>query len=72
MSKIDTYRYWTEPPPEPSRPLGKWLERIRGGWRPNKRISRMGWGEATEFYGVYVWEYFNLIRPALGREAEGG
>jgi len=62
---IDVQRYWTEPPPEPSPRLGRWLERIRGGWRPNRRVGQMGYHEAAEFYGVYLWEYFHVLVPAL-------
>jgi len=40
-------------------------ETIAGGWRPNRRIGAMGWEEAAEFYGVYAWELFNVIRPAI-------
>ena len=63
--------YWLEAPPEPSGRLLQWLERIRNGWRPNRRISGMGYYEASEFYGVYIWEYLNVLRPALRGESSG-
>lgn len=62
---IDPEKYWTEQPPEPSPRLAEWLRRINDGWRPNRRIQNMGFEEAAAFYGVYIWEYFNVIRPAL-------
>ncbi|MBV8093618.1 MAG: hypothetical protein JO110_10350 [Acetobacteraceae bacterium] len=62
---IDITEYWTEPPPTPSPRLQQWLARIRSGWRPNKRIRTLGYHEAAEFYGIYIWEYLNVIRPAL-------
>lgn len=62
---IDVTRYWTEPPPEPSPKLAGWVAKIRAGWRPNKRIGRMGYHERAEFHGVYIWEYFNVIWPEL-------
>lgn len=65
---IDVTLYWTNPPPEPSPNLALWLERIRGGWRPNRRIGGMGYHTAAEFYRVYIWEYLNVIRPALEEE----
>lgn len=63
--KINVEQYWTEPPPEPSPRCTFWYQRIKEGWRPNKRIRGMGFQEAAEFYGVYIWEYFHIIRPLL-------
>ncbi len=62
---IDIYQYWTDPPPEPSARLAGWLAKIERGWRPNKRVRFMGYDESSRFYGVYVWEYLNVIRPKL-------
>jgi hypothetical protein len=64
-AKIDIYAYWQEPPPERTARCEAWLARIAGGWRPNKRVGKMGYAEASEFFGVYIWEYRNVIRPAL-------
>lgn len=63
--KIDIYLYWRDPPPEPSRNLGKWVGRIQNGWKPNKRISHMGYSEKAEFFQVYLWEYLNVLYPML-------
>lgn len=63
--KIDVTTYWQNPPPEPSPRLAEWQAKIRGGWRPNRRINAMGYHEAAEFYGVYIWEYLNVISPLL-------
>jgi len=57
--------YWTQAPPIPSARRSFWIERIAAGWRPNRRIRAMGYVEAAEFYGVYVWEYTEVLRPAL-------
>jgi hypothetical protein len=62
---IDVTAYWLDAPPEPSPKLNRWLDKIRGGWRPNARIRTMGYHEASEFYGVYIWEYLNVIVPAI-------
>lgn len=68
MDHIDVTRYWIDPPPQPSAGLAKWQAKIASGWRPNRRISAMGYYEASEFYGVYIWEYINVIRPLLERK----
>lgn len=59
------YEYWMEPPPEPSPSLEKWKSRIKGGWRPNRRIQGMGYEEASHFFKIYYWEYLNVIAPLL-------
>jgi hypothetical protein len=59
----DVTEYWTSPPPEPSARLPYWQARIEAGWTPNKRINKMGYHEAAEFFGVYIWEYLNVLRP---------
>lgn len=63
--KINVTDYWQHPPPEPSPRLRKWLAKIAGGWKRNRRIGFMGYHEASEFYGVYIWEYFNVLQPAI-------
>lgn len=63
--KIDVTKYWLDPPPEPSPRLGRWIEKINSGWRPNNRIRSMGYHERAEFYGVYIWELFNVIDQRL-------
>lgn len=65
-SKVgDVYKYWEDPPPEPSPRVLHWQKKIRDGWRPNARVRQMGYDEASTFFGVYVWEYFNVIQPLL-------
>lgn len=61
----DRYRYWGSPPPERSPRCRYWLRQIERGWRPNRFVRRRGYDEAAEWYGVYLWEYLNSIRPAL-------
>lgn len=69
MTRVqDVTTHWTEPPPEPSGALTCWLDKIKAGWRPNKRVRGMGYHESSEFYGVYIWEYINVLSPAI-REA---
>lgn len=64
-NNLDVERYWLEAPPEPSPGLKKWLGKIENGWRPNSRISAMGYYEAAEFYQVYIWEFNRVLRPLL-------
>jgi hypothetical protein len=61
----DDERYWADPPPELSPRCVWWVERIKAGWRPNRRIGSMAYGERTSFHGVYVWEYLNVLAPLL-------
>jgi hypothetical protein len=64
-------RYWLEPPPESSPRLSHWLAKVAAGWQPNRRISGMGYYEAAEWYGVYIWEWLNVLRPAIDGAARG-
>ena len=59
------YDYWTNPPPSQSARCSYWVERIRGGWRPNSRIEGLGYDGRAEYYGVWIWELFNVIDPLL-------
>lgn len=53
--------YWNDKPPEPSDRLVYWIGRYANGYRPNSRVRSMGYYEASEFYGVYIWEYLHVI-----------
>jgi len=39
--------------------------RIESGWRRNKRISGLGYDPAAHHFGVYIWEYINVLQPLL-------
>lgn len=62
---MNVAEYWSDPPPFPSPRLVRWIVKIENGWRPNARIRGMGYHEASEFFGVYIWEYFNVLLPLL-------
>ena len=62
---IDVTQYWETPPPERSSNCMEWMEKIASGWRPNKRIRQMGYHEAANFFGVYIWEFANVLLPAM-------
>jgi hypothetical protein len=49
--------------------LAWWLERINGEeqWRPNRRVRLMGYDEKAEWFGVYLWEYLEVLAPLLNR-----
>lgn len=65
--RVDHYAFWGEPPAELSPRCRYWLAQIERGWRPNRFVRRMGYDEAAEWYGVYLWEYLNVIAPRLDR-----
>lgn len=63
VDNIETF--WQHAPPERSPRCAHWLTRFDAGWRPNRRIAGMGYYESAEYYGVYIWEYINVISPRL-------
>lgn len=71
--RVDTYDdgecYWGDPPPERSPRCTWWIDRIRAGWRPGKRVARLGYYCAATYYGVYIWEYLHVLSPLLNELA---
>jgi hypothetical protein len=67
--RVDPHAYWTSPPPEPSARCVWWQDRIRAGWRRNRRIASLGYSEAADHFGVYLWEWLEVLGPML-REVE--
>lgn len=68
--RVNRYDYWTERPPIPSPNLAKWVAKIKAGWWPNSRIGCMGYDEKCHFFGIYLWEYFNVILPLMEQQIE--
>lgn len=62
---MSPYDYWERPPPTPSPGLLKWLQKIKNGFIPNRRLGSMGYDEASHYYKVYIWEYINILRHEL-------
>lgn len=62
---FDHYAFWRDRPPEQSARCTWWLARIAAGWRPNARVSAMGYDDKAEFFGVWMWEYLNVLYPVL-------
>lgn len=61
----DITEYWTSPPPERSERAKYWLQKLNDGWKPNRRIRQLGYEGAAEFFGVYIWEYINVLSPLI-------
>lgn len=61
----DSYRYWGDAPPELSDRCLWWVRQISRGWQPNKHIRRECRDCSAQWYGVYLWEFINVIYPAL-------
>lgn len=54
-----------ERPGMPSMRLGWWLEYVSRGWRPDGRLRTLGYLDAAKWFGVYVWEFRNVLVPAM-------
>lgn len=61
----DITEYWDDPPPNPSPRCSFWMTKIFRGWRAHRGLMRLDEEKASEFYGVYIWEYVNVIFPML-------
>lgn len=61
--RVDEYRFWGNAPDVPSPRLCYWLDRIADGWTRNRRIASLGYAEASRFFGVYIWEWSNVLWP---------
>lgn len=61
----DATEYWDEPPPMASPRCIFWKTKIRSGFRANYRIRKLDFEEASDFFGVYIWEYVNILNPLL-------
>ena len=63
--RVDIWAFQERAPPAPSARMLWWQDRIRAGWRRNRRISAMAYTEAAEHFGVYLWEWLNVLSPML-------
>lgn len=64
---MNVEEYWLIPPPMMSKGCERTLAKLNAGWRPNRRIRQMGYYESAEFYRCYIWEWLNVISPAIDR-----
>lgn len=70
VTSIETY--WQESPPEMSARCRWWIQRISlRGWRRNARVATLGYYGSAQYFGVYVWEWIEILSPLLlGIEAK--
>lgn len=72
----DRYRYWNERPPEFSARCLYWIDRLNDFGHPNSYDWRdvqalmpdggcAGYDGNAEHFGVYMWEWFNIIYHIL-------
>lgn len=63
----DRYLHWNRPPRQVSDRCHAWAARIAAGWKRNRRIGMMGYDAVSEWFGVYIWEWLNVLAPLLQR-----
>lgn len=61
----DHYLYWMQPPPETSERCRYWAVQIARGFRRNRRWRYQGYDSECQLFGVYMWEWFNVLYPML-------
>lgn len=61
----DIELFWQQHPKQLSDRCKFWLAEIKAGWKPNKRIRALGYYSSARWFGVYIWEYLNVINPIL-------
>lgn len=68
----DIYKYWADPPPELSDRCKWWIRQMVNGWRPNRHMRGECSDCSAEWYGIYLWEFINVICVVLknGRFAD--
>ena len=67
----DFARFWADPPPEQSERLTYWLRRLdEGSWKPNKYLAMLGYWPSSDWLGIYIWEYINILWPKIQEERQ--
>ncbi|MBY4212880.1 hypothetical protein HQO42_14920 [Rhodococcus fascians] len=61
----DEQSYWMDAPPEPSERCRYWVRQIEAGWMPNRSVSGNGYHGSAVWYGVWIWEYLNVLYPLI-------
>ncbi|WP_280420031.1 hypothetical protein [Nocardia carnea] len=64
----DEMLYWADRPPELSERCRYWVRQLERGWLPNRRISMKCYHCSAVWYGVYLWEYLNVLAPLIASE----
>jgi hypothetical protein len=66
----DIEDWWADPPPVLSDRCWYWMRQIERGWMPNRRISGEGYYGSADWYGVWIWEWLNIIHPLIAVKRE--
>lgn len=61
----DAEDYWLFAPSKLSARCAYWVRQIERGWLPNRRIARAGYRNSADWYGVYIWEFQNVLDPLI-------
>ncbi len=69
---FDIYKYTNVPPPVNSPRLLPWIKRIQMGWSFPKHVKYEGYSTKTQYFGVYVWEYQNVLSPMFDGDVASG
>jgi len=68
VDNVETYWAKDEVPPERSEACKRWLAKIEAGWKlPDD--ARWGYYESAEMFGVYIWEWMEVLSPLLRPDA---
>jgi hypothetical protein len=65
----DVYAFWGDPPPTRSARCDYWLRQIEAGWLPNRRLRMECYDCSAAWFGVYLWEYLNVLVPAIAERS---
>jgi hypothetical protein len=64
----DRYVWWMYQPPHGSERCAYWVRQIEAGWLPNRSISMNGYDSSAAWYGVWIWEYLNVLAPLIDQK----
>ena len=66
----DRYRFWIKPPAKLSPRCVYWRRQIERGWLPNSRILGEGYDGCAQWFGVYIWEWLNVLWPLISERIQ--
>lgn len=72
MPAFSIYEYQDKQPPKLSFGCRRTIAKFKNGWKPNRRIRRMGFEEKCELFRIYLWEYHHVVFPLLQQQRLGG
>ena len=65
----DPNKYVLREPHRASDAIGNLMVKIRNGWRPSEDLLKLSEYRAAHSLGIYIWEWRNLVLPALGEKS---